>query len=347
MSDGPQAPAGWYADASGEMRYWNGSAWSEHTASNYQHTPAPAAQAAVPSAAASSPVAIQGKPWRSRWQFWVAIAVAVFFVLGSIGNAVDPVAKEKDQPLSVDVDQFIGKTPDEAHNQLEDELKAEMTTDYDDFSPKGRDVNRYEDIIISANRKIVTADNPSIHFWTLTPGDVAWFEKHPTMPKVKKGATCEPEYGTSTFESVDDLVFVANPPDAKRPSDAQRIKDSYDFDTQQSSWATDWAGTQRASVGSKWEVTDPYTDPLIIKGQAPKAGTTLKQGQLMVIYCSSKPAAPVPLVDKAPAENCMSGYSPCLPIVADLDCGEIGHSVVVTGGDPYRLDRDGDGIGCD
>ena len=45
--------------------------------------------------------------------------------------------------------------------------------------------------------------------------------------------------------------------------------------------------------------------------------------------------------------NCMIGYSPCLPAVADLDCSEIGHPVTVTGSDPYRLDADGDGIGCD
>jgi hypothetical protein len=45
--------------------------------------------------------------------------------------------------------------------------------------------------------------------------------------------------------------------------------------------------------------------------------------------------------------DCMPGYAPCLPIVADLDCGQIGHSERVTGADPYRLDADGDGIGCD
>jgi hypothetical protein len=43
----------------------------------------------------------------------------------------------------------------------------------------------------------------------------------------------------------------------------------------------------------------------------------------------------------------MSGYSPCLPIVADLDCGDIDGPVSVTGSDPHRLDADGDGIGCD
>jgi hypothetical protein len=48
--------------------------------------------------------------------------------------------------------------------------------------------------------------------------------------------------------------------------------------------------------------------------------------------------------------GCQPGYSPCLPRVADLNCGDIPASkkpVRVTGEDPYRLDGDGDGWGCD
>jgi len=30
-----------------------------------------------------------------------------------------------------------------------------------------------------------------------------------------------------------------------------------------------------------------------------------------------------------------------------MNCPEIGHVVYVTGSDPYGLDRDGDGVGCD
>ncbi len=52
-------------------------------------------------------------------------------------------------------------------------------------------------------------------------------------------------------------------------------------------------------------------------------------------------------VGPAGAQSCQAGYSPCLPIVADLDCGEIGYQVQVTGADPYRLDADNDGIGCE
>ena len=55
---------------------------------------------------------------------------------------------------------------------------------------------------------------------------------------------------------------------------------------------------------------------------------------------------PQPLVGGGGA-NCMTGYSPCLPVVGDLDCGDIDGPVQVTGSDPYRLDADGDGIGCD
>ena len=44
--------------------------------------------------------------------------------------------------------------------------------------------------------------------------------------------------------------------------------------------------------------------------------------------------------------GCAAGYSPCLPIVDDLDCGDISGPVTVTGADQYRLDADGDGTGC-
>jgi endonuclease YncB( thermonuclease family) len=47
--------------------------------------------------------------------------------------------------------------------------------------------------------------------------------------------------------------------------------------------------------------------------------------------------------------GCEPGYSPCLPIAGDLDCADIPDSekpVRVTGSDPYRLDGNGDGLGC-
>jgi hypothetical protein len=54
-------------------------------------------------------------------------------------------------------------------------------------------------------------------------------------------------------------------------------------------------------------------------------------------------------------QSCTPGYKPCIPPGSDVDCaGGSGNGpryvqgpVYVTGSDPYDLDRDGDGIGCE
>jgi len=53
-------------------------------------------------------------------------------------------------------------------------------------------------------------------------------------------------------------------------------------------------------------------------------------------------------------QDCTPGYEPCLPLAADYDCeGGMGDGpaytgeVRVTGDDPYELDRDGNGWGCE
>ncbi|RIJ52293.1 DUF2510 domain-containing protein, partial [Clavibacter lycopersici] len=55
MPDVPSAaPAGWFPDGSGQLRYWDGSVWTQHVAPMVQ--PA-SAQAPAPSAAATAAVA--------------------------------------------------------------------------------------------------------------------------------------------------------------------------------------------------------------------------------------------------------------------------------------------------
>jgi micrococcal nuclease len=59
---------------------------------------------------------------------------------------------------------------------------------------------------------------------------------------------------------------------------------------------------------------------------------------------------PTPKPTKKPS-SCHPSYTPCLPIVADLDCPDVramGKAPVeVIGPDDYRLDRDHDGLGCE
>jgi hypothetical protein len=52
--------------------------------------------------------------------------------------------------------------------------------------------------------------------------------------------------------------------------------------------------------------------------------------------------------------GCTPGYTPCLPPASDYDCsGGTGDGpkytsqVSVSGSDPYGLDADGDGVGCE
>lgn len=72
------------------------------------------------------------------------------------------------------------------------------------------------------------------------------------------------------------------------------------------------------------------------------------------------PIPPPPTVPPAPQPNasasgCTAGYSPCIPPGDDVDCaGGSGNGpryvqgpIQVTGSDPYRLDGDNDGIGCE
>ncbi len=67
------------------------------------------------------------------------------------------------------------------------------------------------------------------------------------------------------------------------------------------------------------------------------------------------PVTTPPPVTQPPPSNCTPGYDPCIPPGADVDCaGGSGNGpryiqgpVTVTGSDPYDLDSDNDGIGCE
>lgn len=63
------------------------------------------------------------------------------------------------------------------------------------------------------------------------------------------------------------------------------------------------------------------------------------------------PAATAKPAASPPAAGCHPSYDPCLPIEADLDCPDVRAlglaPVRVLGSDPYRLDGNHDGVGCE
>ena len=99
-----------------------------------------------------------------------------------------------------------------------------------------------------------------------------------------------------------------------------------------------------------------------VNNNQPKKDTETKSSQSGdngTVQSAPETNAPVELNTPEPASepepdvqaettDCDPNYDPCVPNVSyDLDCPDIGFSVVVTGYDRHNFDRDGDGYGCE
>ena len=94
--------------------------------------------------------------------------------------------------------------------------------------------------------------------------------------------------------------------------------------------------------------------PGTVTQQRPEAGRMRQPGALVKLVVAKPRPEPPPPPDDDDGGNCTPGYSPCLPPASDYDCaGGSGDgpaytgTVTVTGSDPYGLDADGDGVGCE
>lgn len=132
-----QPPAGWYPDPSDatQQRYWDGSAWTGHTAAATARAAAPIGAAAMTGAALPASVPAwqmpadgtdfpgQKKAWWKLKKVWIpALVVVVLIVLGVIGAVVgtdhsnaleNSIKKSGQEQLQADVDKAIpGATVD-------------------------------------------------------------------------------------------------------------------------------------------------------------------------------------------------------------------------------------------
>ena len=88
--------------------------------------------------------------------------------------------------------------------------------------------------------------------------------------------------------------------------------------------------------------------------QQPRSGRRLDEQNRLVLFVARVPLPQQPALEPAPGTNSSCDYDPCLPPAADYDCAggsgdgpEYTGRVTVTGSDPYGLDADGDGVGCE
>ncbi|CAN5770434.1 hypothetical protein BH20ACT23_BH20ACT23_26850 [soil metagenome] len=86
---------------------------------------------------------------------------------------------------------------------------------------------------------------------------------------------------------------------------------------------------------------------------SPSGGSSLLPGSAITLTVAEKAPRP-PTASAGGGAGCTPGYSPCLPPASDYDCiggsgdgPEYTGTVTVTGDDPYGLDSDNDGVGCE
>jgi PASTA domain len=96
--------------------------------------------------------------------------------------------------------------------------------------------------------------------------------------------------------------------------------------------------------------------PGTVLAVSPSGGSGVLPGSAITLTVATKapPPPPTPAESAGGGAGCTPGYSPCLPPASDYDCsGGSGDGpkytgyVTVTGSDPYGLDADGDGAGCE
>lgn len=306
MTETPSAVAGWYLDAQGEMRYWDGQAWTGHTASNYTDA-RERGESISPVMATPVVQAMTKKPWARRWQFWLVVVVALLLGIGAIGNATTPeptddspgLSAHKADPVEASSEPTATAEPTDPPTPL-----LFITDQKDGDSWEASDGTEYRLGLINTPERNEQCGAEATAFTRRFLEDGFAVDAYATD-----------SYGRSVAEVFDKTGKSLNVALAKSGLGDDRYLDEFRHENPDLAGRLDDALASAAAADCK-KVVAPV--PLVSKPKAPK-----------------------------PAANCMTGYDPCLPVVADLDCGEIGHSVTVTGNDPYRLDRDGDGIGCD
>jgi hypothetical protein len=101
-----------------------------------------------------------------------------------------------------------------------------------------------------------------------------------------------------------------------------------------------------ATTAATLPATSPTTTPPTTAPPTTRAPSTTSAPE------RTAPATAAPAASAG--DGCTPGYDPCIPPGSDVDCaGGSGNGpryvkgpVRVTGADPYGLDRDGNGVGC-
>lgn len=339
----PTLPPGWYPDqnTTGLLRYWDGRHWTPHT------RPAHAAPPIVRAAAARP-------PRLPLWQSWWVIVPGLLlcFPIGLIGLWKRPGlatglrwsltgATAAVLALALALPEQPTPPPDEkpAASTTENDAVSDQPSpghERDDAEPSPGPVTESPALALIPDLRGHTQGEmrAALEQAGLVVGEIT--TKHSrraadTVLRQSVPAGTQAAPGTS----VDVVVAVPLPlvPDVDGVREGQAVK-------------------QLENAGFVVEVSTRVTrsgaDGVVLS-QTPGPGVAKRPGATVRIVIADVQIAPLAQT------NCTTGYSPCLAPASDYDCAGgsgdgpryVNGTVKVTGSDPYDLDRDGNGIGCD
>jgi micrococcal nuclease len=348
-------PAGWYPDPErqGQLRYWDGAAWTEHRAPMYPSSP-------------QHPSTDMHGSWFGRHKLLTALAAAVtvLLVIGGIGAALESPevdqASNGSQPsqpeASPETQGSDGEEqPDETQGSDGDEQPEEREGTEPDQPEADRSPSKEEE------RPKATPEPRPRRYRVLDviDGD--------TVKVGYRGGTTIRIIGIDTPETVspstpDECFGAAASAAANRMLRGRRV--ALEFDPSQGrldQYGRTLAYLRIPGAGDfglamvRGGFAAEYTYDTAYRYQARYRAAEARAraaGRGLWGKCGGPdvpleqpPAQPKP---EGPSGNCAPGYDPCVPpYPPDVDCADVDGPINVTGSDPHGLDADGDGIACE
>ena len=322
----PKPRADWYPDTQNPalLRYWDGRQWTANT------SPRPAGWSGQQWSTYSRPPASRRapdrKPNRSRFPVWAVVALAVLVgvaTLGIIGGALSP--SEPVQSAGRD----SSASPTEPATEPTSEAAATASED-----PTPTETEPPRSVVPRLTG--MTRDRAAAR---LTTAGLAVSEVRQVFSPKAPGTVLRQsrKVGASVLAGTEVVLFVAKPY-PRVPGVVGRLKSA----------AVERLQDAGFKVSVTTETRTSGKDGVVLR-QTPSGAARARPGSSITIVISSvvRPVAP-------PTQNCTPGYDPCLTPASDYDCaGGSGDGpqytgfVYVTGYDPYDLDADGDGTGCE
>lgn len=212
------------------------------------------------------------------------MGVIGLMILGSIANVF--MEDEPDVPdvVTIDFAPTVGMTVGDAEDWVDGQVEGlDLDIEALDYSPLGRYSADFSGtVIVESEGRVTVEPGDTVNVWTLYEEEVAWYENHPTMPKIKTGGEAYLETGYDTeFEAVDELLLQAS---KSRSDGYSRIE----LEPDQKRWPYEGAQTVRTKISEWWNVS--LAD--IVTGQYPKAGSNLRPGQPIVVFVKEAPPEP-------------------------------------------------------